>query len=163
MMLVLAVMTEYVGIHAVFGAFAAGIGVSKSRYFTHEVRKIIMEFTSHLLAPLFFAAVGLRANFFKSFDLTMVLVILAAAYISKMLAAWVGGYLSHLTLGESMVVGLGISARGGMGIILATIALETRFISPAIFTALVLMAIITSISAGFIKMIPGLAADQPVP
>jgi Kef-type K+ transport system membrane component KefB len=68
-----------------------------------------------------------------------------------MLAAWIGGYFAHLTLRESTAVGLGIAARGGMGIILATIALEAKFITPRIFTALVLMAIITSMSAGFIK------------
>ena len=130
MMLVLAVVTEYVGIHAVFGAFAAGIGVSQSRYFTPEIKKIIIEFTTHILAPLFFAAVGLKVNFFNSFDLTIVLIILVAAYVSKMLAAWMGGYFAHLSLRESTVVGLGIAARGGMGIILATIALEAKFITP---------------------------------
>ena len=153
MMLVLAVVTEYVGIHAVFGAFAAGIGVSQSRYFTSEIKKIIIEFTTHILAPLFFAAVGLKVNFFDSFDLAMVFIILIAAYVSKMLAAWMGGYFAHLSLRESTVVGLGIAARGGMGIILATIVLEAKFITPRIFTALVVMAIITSISAGFIKYI----------
>jgi Kef-type K+ transport system membrane component KefB len=152
MMLVLAVVTEYVGIHAVFGAFAAGIGVSQSRYFTSEIKKIIIEFTSHILAPLFFAAVGLKVNFFHSFNLSIVLIILLAAYASKLLAAWVGGFFSHLSFRESMIVGLGIAARGGMGIILATIALEAKFITPSIFTALVIMAIITSLSAGFIKL-----------
>jgi len=65
---------------------------------------------------------------------------------------WMGGYFAHLTLRESTAVGLGIAARGGMGIILATIALEAKFITPQIFTAL---AIITSVSAGFIKKIMG--------
>ena len=153
LMLLLAVTTEYVGIHAVFGAFAAGIGFSHSRYFTEDKKKIIAEFTSNILAPLFFAAVGLRVNFLRSFDPTIVMIILVAAYASKMLAAWIGGVLSGLTTGESMVVGLGISARGGMGIILATIALESKFITPSIFTALVVMAIITSITGGFIKTI----------
>jgi len=83
----------------------------------------------------------------------MVFIILIAAYVSKMLAAWMGGYFAHLSLRESTVVGLGIAARGGMGIILATIVLEAKFITPRIFTALVVMAIITSISAGFIKYI----------
>jgi Kef-type K+ transport system membrane component KefB len=151
MMLILSVVTEYVGVHAVFGAFAAGIGVSQSRYFTPEIKKIIIEFTTHILAPLFFAAVGLKVNFFNSFNLSIVLIILVAAYVSKMLAAWMGGFFSNLSLRESTIVGLGIAARGGMGIILATIALEAKFITPSIFTALVLMAIITSISAGFIK------------
>ena len=68
---------------------------------------------------------------------------------------WMGGYFAHLTLRESTAVGLGIAARGGMGIILATIALEAKFITPQIFTALVAMAIITSVSAGFIKKIMG--------
>jgi Kef-type K+ transport system membrane component KefB len=155
MMLILAVVTEYVGIHAVFGAFAAGIGVSQSKYFTHEIKHSIIEFTSHILAPLFFAAVELKVNFFDSFNFSMVLIILVAAYTSKMLASWIGGYFAHLTLRESTAVGLGIAARGGMGIILATIALEAKFINPQIFTALVAMAIITSVSAGFIKRILG--------
>lgn len=157
MMLILSVITEYVGVHAVFGAFAAGIGVSQSRYFTSEIKRIIIEFTTHILAPLFFAAVGLKVNFFNSFDLSIVLIILVSAYASKMLAAWMGGFFAHLSWRESTVVGLGIAARGGMGIILATIALEAKFIPPNIFTALVLMAIITSISAGFIKFfrVPG--------
>ena len=156
MMLILAVVTEYAGIHAVFGAFSAGIGVSRSRYFTPEIRNGIVEFTSNILAPLFFAAVGLKVNFSDSFDLTLVLIILIAAYVSKMLAAWIGGYFAHLSLRESTVVGLGIAARGGMGIILATIALEAKFITQSIFTALVVMAIITSVSAGFIKFIKDL-------
>jgi Kef-type K+ transport system membrane component KefB len=104
-----------------------------------------------LLGPTIFAAVGLKVNFFNSFDLSMVLIILVAAYAGKMLAAWMGGFFSHLSRRESTIFGLGISARGGMGIILATIALEAKFIPPNIFTALVLMAIITSIFAGFIK------------
>lgn len=153
MMLVLALVTEYVGIHAVFGAFAAGIAVSESKHFTHEMKHSIMEFTSHILAPLFFAAVGLKVNFFQSFDLTMVIIILAAAYVSKMLAGWLGGRLSGLSFRESTAVGLGIAARGGMGIILASIALESRFITPALFTALVVMAIVTSVTAGFIKSV----------
>ena len=111
------------------------------------------EFTSHILAPLFFAAVGLKVNFFDSFDLALVLIILSAAYVSKMMAAWVGGYFAHLSLRESTAIGLGITARGGMGIILATIALEAKFITQSIFTALVIMAIVTSISAGFIKFL----------
>jgi Kef-type K+ transport system membrane component KefB len=152
-MLVLSVVTEYVGIHAVFGAFAAGIGVNQSRYFTHEVRQSITEFTSHILAPLFFAAVGLKVNFLNSFNFTLVLIILFAAYVSKMLAGWLGGYFAHLSWRESTVVGLGIAARGGMGIILATIVLEAKFITPTIFTALVTMAIITSVTAGFIKSV----------
>jgi Kef-type K+ transport system membrane component KefB len=166
LMLLLATTTEYVGIHAVFGAFAAGIGVSQSRYFTPALRQMITEFTSHLLAPLFFAAVGLKVNFFSSFYPTIVFVILMAAYASKMLAAWVGGYFSHISLRESTVVGLGIAARGGMGIILATIALEAKFITPSIFTALVVMAILTSISAGFIKTITAPVAGKgaaPIP
>lgn len=45
-----------------------------------------------------------------------------------------GRLFLHLSLRESTVVGLGIAARGGMGIILATIALEVKFITPSIFT-----------------------------
>jgi Kef-type K+ transport system membrane component KefB len=152
-MLLLSLFTEYIGIHAVFGAFIVGIAVNTSPRFNHEMRESIHSFTLNILAPLFFAAVGLKINFLEGFNLWIVLVVLVAAYFSKMLAGYFGAKLAKLPTNEGLAIGLGITARGGMGIILAIIALDTHLINAQIFEALVIMAIVTSISAGFIKYV----------
>lgn len=158
-MLIASLITEHIGIHAVFGAFLMGIAVNGSRHFTHENREHIHQFTTHLLAPLFFAAVGLRINFLQSFNWRIVVVILVAAYVSKLVAALLGGRLAQLSTRHSLAVGLGIAARGGMCIILAILALDANLIGPVMFEALVIMALVTSMTSGLIK---GLIAPPTV-
>lgn len=143
--------TEYLGIHAVFGALLIGIAVNGSSRITHQIKESINIFTTHILAPLFFAAVGLKVNFFSSFDIRIVLIVLIAAYATKMLAGWLGGKLAGLDKNERLAVGIGITARGGMGVILAIIAFDTHIIGPKMFEALVVMALVTSVTSGLIK------------
>ncbi len=149
----LAIITEKIGIHAVFGAFLLGVAIAESKHFCVEARHSIEKFTTHILAPLFFASVGLKANFLLGFDLPIILIILVAAYVSKLLASHIGGRLSGLDKQESLAVGLGIAARGGMGIILASISYDVGLINAKIFEALVIMALVTSMSSGAIKTV----------
>ncbi len=145
-----AMLTQWIGIHAVFGPFLVGMAVSSSRHFTHQMKEHFMVIVSNVLAPLFFASVGLKVNFFASFDLIAVSIIIATAYVTKMSAAWIGGRISRLTHNEIMAVGLGITARGGMGIILAVISFNAGLITAPIFAALVIMAVVTSMTSGLI-------------
>jgi len=161
MMFTFSLLTEIIGIHAVFGAFLLGIAVNGSPRFAKEMRESVHMFTSHWLAPVFFAAVGLKVNFFLSFDLFVVAAVLVVAYITKLLAGIIGGKLSGLTSKESFAIGLGIAARGGMGIILATISLDSGLINEVTFEALVIMAIVTSMTAGFIKPLLGSVSLTP--
>ncbi len=151
LMLSCALLTEYIGVHAVFGAFLLGIAVNKSDHFSHETRKHIEYFTLHILAPLFFASVGLKVNFFLSFDFLPVIAILIAAYVSKVGAGLLGAKMARISKNDGIAVGLGIAARGGMGIILAIISYDTGLIKAPVFEALVIMAVITSMTSVFIK------------
>lgn len=159
-MLVFSLITEYIGIHAVFGAFLVGVAIAGSKFFNKEVKESIEHFTANILAPMFFVSVGLKVNFLKSFDWKIVLMILAAAYASKILAGIIGGRFAKISQKESLAVGLGIAARGGMGIILAILALNAHLVNEVIFEALVIMAVITCVSAVFIKPLLAKSADK---
>lgn len=147
-----AVSTEAIGVHAVFGAFLMGMAFGESMQFSEGSKNIIYQFVANIFAPLFFVSIGLKVDFIQSFELGAVLIILAIAFISKILGGYLGGRLGGLSSHESWAIGFGINARGAMEIILGLIALQFGLISENIFVALTIMAIITSVTSGnFIK------------
>lgn len=143
-----AAFTEYIGIHALFGAFVIGIAFGDSMYFSEKSREIIYQFVTNIFAPLFFASVGLRVNFITNFDIIIVFVTVCVAFISKFTGSFVGGYISGLKSYQALAVGAGLNARGAMEIILGLMALEYKIIDEKIFVGLVIMALITSMTSG---------------
>jgi Kef-type K+ transport system membrane component KefB/mannitol/fructose-specific phosphotransferase system IIA component len=144
-----ALFTEFVGIHAIFGAFIIGIAIGDSANLTHDVREIIHQFVTNIFAPIFFVSIGIRVNFVQNFNLLIVLFVLVFAYISKVLGVGLGSYyLGRMSFKESFAIGFGMNARGTMGIILGTLALQTELINEDMFVAFIIMAIVTSITSG---------------
>jgi Kef-type K+ transport system membrane component KefB len=150
-MMMFSLLTEYIGIHAVFGAFLLGVALASSEYFTHTMRETVETMTGNFFAPLFFATVGLKANFLNGFDFILVFVVFVAAFASKYYAGILGGKMARLPSREGRAIGLGIAARGGMGIILALIAFNAKLIGPVVFEALIITALLTSMLAAGIK------------
>jgi mannitol/fructose-specific phosphotransferase system IIA component (Ntr-type) len=143
-----AAFTEWVGVHAIFGAFLAGVAIGDSSHLREHTRTIINDFVSFIFAPVFFASIGLRVSFVEQFDLPLVLVVLLVACVGKILscgwaARWVG-----LPGNEAWAIGMGMNARGAMEIIFGLLALEYRLIDERMFVALVIMALFTSIISG---------------
>lgn len=143
-----AAFTEYIGIHAIFGAFILGIAFGDSEHLKHDAREIIHQFVTNIFAPLFFVSIGLRLNFIENFDFSITIWILVAAIVSKLVGGFLGAIISGLNYKESLAVGFGMNARGAMEIILANLALEAKLIDDKIFVSLVIMAIITSMLSG---------------
>ena len=143
-----AVSTEYLGIHAIFGAFLMGICFGDSEHFTEKTREIINHFITNIFAPLFFVSIGLKVNFIENFDLQTVAFVVVVAYIAKVVGVGFGAFWSGLSKQESLAIGFGMNARGAMEIILGLLALEAGVINEKMFVALVVMAIITSITSG---------------
>lgn len=143
-----AIATEYLGIRGVFGAFLVGVAVSDSAFFTHQHKSVLHQFTINVLAPLFFASVGLRLNFITNFNLEIVLVILLVACFAKLLGAGIGSRLSGMTKNESIAVAFGMNARGSQEIVLGLLALQAKIISEPVFEALVVMTVITMMLSG---------------
>jgi len=142
-----AAFTEFIGIHAIFGAFIVGIAIGDSVHLKEETRQIIHQFVSNIFAPLFFVSIGLRVNFIANFDIVIVLTILILAFAGKVIGCGFGAYWSGLNKNESLVVGFGMNSRGTMEIILGILALQAGLIHEEVFVGLVIMALFTSISS----------------
>jgi Kef-type K+ transport system membrane component KefB len=143
-----AAFTEYLGIHAVLGAFIAGIAVGDSVKLNTKAREIIHQFVTNIFAPLFFVSIGIKINFIAHFDASVTLIIFLLASLGKITGATLGARAGLFPWRESVAIGFGLNARGAMEIILGTLALQVGLINETIFVALVIMAIVTSIASG---------------
>ena len=140
--------TEYIGIHAIFGAFIMGVALGDSEHFSERAKEIVHQFINNIFAPLFFVSIGLRVNFIANFDAVLTLVIIAIAFTGKIVGSGMGARLGGFTWRESLAVGFGMNARGAMEIILGLIALENNLINEKVFVSLVIMALVTSMTSG---------------
>ena len=143
-----AAFTEYIGIHAIFGAFIMGVSLGDSEHFSERAKEIVHQFINNIFAPLFFVSIGLRVNFVTNFDLPLTLIIVLIAFAGKIIGSGLGTKLGGFTWRESLAVGFGMNARGAMEIILGLIALENGLINEKVFVSLVIMALVTSMSSG---------------
>ncbi|MEJ0054240.1 MAG: cation:proton antiporter [Bacteroidota bacterium] len=143
-----AAFTEYIGIHAVFGAFIVGIALGDSEHMSERAKEIVHQFINNIFAPLFFVAIGLKVNFLINFDLWLTLVIIFIAFAGKIIGSGLGTRLGGFTWRESLAAGFGMNARGAMEIILGIVALENGLINETIFVSLVIMALVTSMTSG---------------
>lgn len=139
--------TEYIGVHAVFGAFIIGIAIGDSAHLQERTKEIIEQFITNIFAPLFFVSIGLRINFINNFDFWIVSILLLLAFAGKVIGCGLGAYWGGMKKEESLVVGFGMNSRGAMQIVLGTLALQVGLIHEKVFVAIVIVAILTSISS----------------
>ncbi len=143
----MALITDAIGVHTVLGAFVAGILVGQSPILTRHIDEQLRGLIVTLFMPVFFGIAGLSANLraLTSMDLmllTLGLIIIAS--IGKFAGAVLGGRIGGLTLAESFAVGSGMNARGSTEVIIASFGLSMGALSQNLFTAIVTMAIVTT-------------------
>jgi Kef-type K+ transport system membrane component KefB len=159
-----ALITEGLGIHALFGAFLIGALMPKEREFVQSLTARL-EGVTLLLLPLFFAATGLRTSVALVSDAEMwfyCALVVAVAILGKFGGAMIAARTSGMGWRESGAIGILMNTRGLMELIVLNIGLDIGVISPALFTILVLMALITTFMAGpLIELIyPKRISDQ---
>jgi len=143
-----AAFTEWIGIHAIFGAFIAGVAIGDSSHLRERSRVVIGNFVSFIFAPVFFASIGLKVNFVTHFDFPLVLTVLLTACVCKLAGGAMGARWGGMLPREAWAVGFALNSRGAMEIILGIIALEAGIIRERLFVALIIMAMITSMMSG---------------
>ncbi len=154
-------------VNLVFAAFLAGFAVSRKRL--GDALATISGFSFALFIPVYFALVGYSLIFGKAFSIPMLLGFLAGACVLKLLAVALGARLAGFRGLDITNLAVATNARGGPGIVLASVAFEAGIISAAFYTTLVLVAVLTSQAAGawleFVlrKGWPLLSGDTPAP
>jgi Kef-type K+ transport system membrane component KefB/mannitol/fructose-specific phosphotransferase system IIA component (Ntr-type) len=143
-----AAFTEWIGIHAIFGAFLVGAVLGDSSHLRERTRVTIDHFVSFIFAPVFFASIGLKVNFLTHFDFPLVLTVLVIACVCKLAGGTLGARWGGKSPREAWAVGFAMVSVGAMGIIVGMLALEAGIIRQRLFVALVIMAMVTSMMSG---------------
>jgi Kef-type K+ transport system membrane component KefB/mannitol/fructose-specific phosphotransferase system IIA component (Ntr-type) len=143
-----AACTEYIGVHAIFGAFLVGIAIGDSSHLREHTRAVINQFVSFIFAPLFFASIGLKVNFAAHFGWTLTLTVFLIACLGKVVGCGLGARYSGMPARQAWALGFAMNARGAMEIILGLLALQQGLIGKQLFVALVIMALLTSMMSG---------------
>ncbi len=159
LVLVAAASAEAIGIHAIFGAFLAGAALAQSSQEQNQAHEIVAQFVRSFFAPLYFVSIGLQVDFAAHFDLLLVSLVLVVACLGKIVGVGIGARLGRLPPREALAVGFGMNARGAMGMILASVALEHQLIDQRVFVALIVTALVTSILSG--PIMQRLLASEP--
>lgn len=147
MLLLSTLATEQIGIHALFGAFFLGAIMPNETGFVRHLSEKIEDIAVLFLLPLFFAYTGLRTQvglLDSAEGWILAAVILAVACLGK----FGGGFVTAKAMGlhwrESAAIGILMNTRGLMELVIISIGLDLGVISPALFTMLVLMALVTT-------------------
>ena len=146
-----AYITEAIGIAVIFGAFLMGLVMPRHTNLTEEATKRIEDFVVLLLLPVFFAYTGLRTDVGLLDDPELWLLaggLLVVAIVGKFGGAMLGARVSGLGWRDSAMLGTLMNTRGLTELIALNLALDLGVISEALFTALVLMALVTTFMAG---------------
>ena len=146
--LLCAAVTEWIGIHAIFGAFLAGVAFGDSHHLRERTRETVNQFVTSIFAPLFFASIGIGVNFLTAVRPLPIVLALVVAVGAKVAGSYLGARGAGLGRREGLAAAIGMTAQGTMGIILGQLALQQQLISEAFFVAIVIVALVTSIGAG---------------
>ena len=148
-LLVFAALGDALGVSLVFAAFLAGFALSADGPRMSEALESVKKVSFAVFVPVYFAVVGYQLDLSRNFSLSMLVVFLAAACALKLFAAGTGARLAGFGWRSSVNLAVATNARGGPGIVLASVAFDAQIINAPFFTTLVLSAVLTSQAAGF--------------
>jgi Kef-type K+ transport system membrane component KefB len=143
-------LTELIGIHAIFGAFFAGVVLQRYATASVSVVRHVESTTLVILLPVFFAITGLstelgRLDSLSMWGITAVVVIVAT--VGKLGGVGIASRLTGESAADSARLGVLMNTRGLTEIVMLTVGLELGVIGPTVFTIMVLMALLTTLAA----------------
>jgi Kef-type K+ transport system membrane component KefB len=143
-------ITEVLGFHFVIGAFFGALVLDK-RFFSPQryadLTRTLNSLNTGLLAPVFFAYLGLEFTLGALRSPDFVLIVLVVSVLTKVFAGWWGGLWVGMSHREALGLGCMLNGRGVMELVVASIAYQKGFIGSSMFSTLVLMGIVTTLLA----------------
>jgi Kef-type K+ transport system membrane component KefB/nucleotide-binding universal stress UspA family protein len=143
-LLMSALLAEYLGIHALFGAFLAGVATPRVRATVQSIRHRVEDLATLVLLPVFFASTGLRTDLAQAWTagqlpFTIFIVLVAAA--AMVVGAVVPARLTGLSWRDGVTLGVLANTRGLMELVILKIGFDLGLLPPDLFATLVVMAI----------------------
>ena len=140
-------VTQWIGIHAIFGAFLAGVVMPKSPGFVRGVAQPLESVLLVVLLPLLFATTGIRTSLaLGSGPVTwgVLLLVLTIAVVGKLGASTLAARVAGLTWHTSLSLGALMNTRGLMGLVIVQVGLDAGVASPPLYALMIVMAIVTT-------------------
>ena len=173
-LLLSAYATEWIGVHAIFGAFIFGAIMPHQSRMTRELTDKIEDFTVIVLLPVFFTVAGLRTNLFAIDSpelITWTLVIIGAAIFGKLAGCGMAARLNGYSTRDSFALGTLMNTRGLTELVILSVGLGLGVLSDRTFAMMVVMALLTTFMAAPIlnrimprkEMVRVLAGGDPEP
>jgi len=150
--------TEVIGIHALFGAFVAGLVMPAQAGFRKMLAAKIEDFSLVILLPLFFAYTGLKTQIGLLNDGSAWLIcglIILVAVAGKVVGSVAAAKFTGQSWSDSLAIGALMNTRGLMELVVLNIGYDLGVLSPTVFTMMVLMALVTTFMTS-----PALSAIQ---
>lgn len=144
-------LTEIIGIHALFGAFLAGVIMPQNMNFKKILTEKIEDVSLVLLLPLFFVFTGLRTQIglLNEGNLWLIcMLIIFVAVLGKFGGSAIAARVVGQSWKESLSIGVLMNTRGLMELIVLNIGYDLGILSPEIFAMLVIMALATTFLTG---------------
>ncbi|MGA3203045.1 MAG: cation:proton antiporter [Bryobacteraceae bacterium] len=148
-------VTEFAGLHALFGAFFAGVIWPRGSVNFEEVSAKIEPIAMAVLIPLFFSYTGLRTNI-GSVNWGYTSVIIAVAVFGKIGGAFAGARLMGFDSRNALSLGVLLNTRGLVELVVLNVGLDLGILTPALFSMMVVMALVTTLMTA-----PALAVLTP--
>lgn len=142
--------THALGLEAVLGAFLCGLLISSCKDVNGAQLEPLHTTVLSVLAPLFFATVGLRMDLTALVNpglLLAALAVVSVAVVGKFLGAFLGAVTSQMNRWEALALGAGMNARGMIEIIIAMIGVQLGLLTTEMYTIVILTAVLTSLMA----------------
>jgi Kef-type K+ transport system membrane component KefB len=139
--------TEHIGVHALFGAFLAGVLVPRGAATSEMLMQRCRDLLVVLLLPLFFAITGLRTGITLISGPTALLAcaaVLVAAVAGKLGGSALAARASGLQWRDALSLGALMNTRGLMELVVLNVGLEIGVLSPTLFAIMVVMALVTT-------------------
>jgi Kef-type K+ transport system membrane component KefB len=161
-----AAATDKIGIHPLFGAFLAGVCFPRVEHWQIAIRERLDMLVSVLLLPLFFALTGMRTRFDLLNDSSMWVwtgIVLAAAVFGKMGGAALAARWTGQSWRDAIALGALLNTRGLVELIVLNIAYNVGAFTPALFTMMVVMALVTTMTTAPVLNLLGIRGGEKKP
>lgn len=158
--------TEYIGIHAIFGAFLFGACIPHDSRVAHELPRRLQDFVAIVLLPAFFAFTGMRTQIGliqSAEDWLWCGAIIVVATAGKFGGSAIMARYAGMSWRDASALGVLMNTRGLMELIALNIGLELGVITPRLFAMMVIMALVTTIATTPILHLLGVKSPAEMP
>ncbi|OBA20394.1 hypothetical protein METBIDRAFT_78789 [Metschnikowia bicuspidata var. bicuspidata NRRL YB-4993] len=139
--------TDAIGVHPIFGAFMVGVLISRDNGYGIRITEKLEDMVHLVMIPIYFAVAGLNVDLSelnRGTDWAYVVVVVVLAMAGKIFGGFVAAKLNGLVWRESLAVGVLMSCKGIVEIVVLNVGLNAGIISTRVYSIFILMALVTT-------------------